>query len=187
MEEELSGACSTEVAAFDEFVRLVVHGSETDGYDHVIFDTAPTGHTLRLLALPSAWDGFLRDNKTGASCLGLLPHWGKSGHSMRRRSRRCAMPAHQPRARHPPGEYRRSTRRSVPGASSPTSRHRRPAARRQRRALSAGPGRSSRRGLRGSADERGPRRDADGTARTPTDHVPLRPFEGGRSDATSRS
>ncbi len=77
MEEELSGACSTEVAAFDEFVRLLVGGAGTDGYDHVIFDTAPTGHTLRLLALPAAWDGFLRDNTTGASCLGPLAALGE--------------------------------------------------------------------------------------------------------------
>ncbi len=77
MEEELSGACSTEVAAFDEFVRLLVSGSEADDYDHVIFDTAPTGHTLRLLALPAAWDGFLRDNTTGASCLGPLAALGE--------------------------------------------------------------------------------------------------------------
>lgn len=77
MEEELSGACSTEIAAFDEFVRLLVTGGEADGYDHVIFDTAPTGHTLRLLALPAAWDGFLRDNTTGASCLGPLAALGE--------------------------------------------------------------------------------------------------------------
>jgi arsenite-transporting ATPase len=77
MEEELSGACSTEVAAFDEFVRLLVSGGEADGYDHVIFDTAPTGHTLRLLALPAAWDGFLRDNTSGASCLGPLAALGE--------------------------------------------------------------------------------------------------------------
>lgn len=77
MEEELSGACSTEVAAFDEFVRLLVSGGEADAYDHVIFDTAPTGHTLRLLALPAAWDGFLRDNTSGASCLGPLAALGE--------------------------------------------------------------------------------------------------------------
>lgn len=77
MEEELSGACSTEVAAFDELVRLLVEGPETAPFDHVIFDTAPTGHTLRLLALPAAWDGFLRENTSGASCLGPLAALGE--------------------------------------------------------------------------------------------------------------
>lgn len=72
MEEQLSGACTTEIAAFDEFSKLLGDPAATAGFDHVIFDTAPTGHTLRLLTLPSAWSGFLDSSTGDGSCLGPL-------------------------------------------------------------------------------------------------------------------
>ncbi|RZL35318.1 MAG: arsenical pump-driving ATPase [Rubrivivax sp.] len=70
--EQLSGACTTEIASFDEFSSLLADSAQP--WDHIVFDTAPTGHTLRLLSLPKAWTGFLQGNDRGASCLG--PHSG---------------------------------------------------------------------------------------------------------------
>lgn len=72
MEEQFSGACTVEIAAFDEFSKLLGDPAATRDFDHVIFDTAPTGHTLRLLTLPSAWDEFIDSSTGGASCLGPL-------------------------------------------------------------------------------------------------------------------
>lgn len=72
MEEQFSGACTVEIAAFDEFAKLLGDPASTAEFDHVIFDTAPTGHTLRLLTLPSAWSGFIASSTGGASCLGPL-------------------------------------------------------------------------------------------------------------------
>lgn len=72
MEEQLSGSCTVEIAAFDEFSGLIGSPETAKNYDHIVFDTAPTGHTLRLMSLAKAWDQFLDTNTSGTSCLGPL-------------------------------------------------------------------------------------------------------------------
>ncbi|MBT3909011.1 MAG: arsenical pump-driving ATPase, partial [Rhodospirillaceae bacterium] len=72
IEEQFAGACTVEIAAFDEFAKLLANEDVTAGFDHVVFDTAPTGHTLRLLTLPTAWTGFIDDAAAGTSCIGPL-------------------------------------------------------------------------------------------------------------------
>ena len=68
LEENLSGPCTTEMASFDRFIDFM----EGDDYEVIVFDTAPTGHTIRLLALPVDWSRHIEESAKGSgqTCLG---------------------------------------------------------------------------------------------------------------------
>ena len=91
--EQLSGACTTEIASFNEFTDLLAGTERTRGYDHVIFDTAPTGHTIRLLRLPGEWTKFIADGRGDTSCLGPMSGLEKSRSTYERALQALADPA----------------------------------------------------------------------------------------------
>lgn len=70
LEEQLNSPCTAEMASFDRFTDFL----QEPEFEIVIFDTAPTGHTLRLLELPVEWSGVIekaaKSESGGQTCIG---------------------------------------------------------------------------------------------------------------------